>query len=112
MGRYRQPVQEWTYSDIEKSLAEALSSELGQLKIAEARDLMAAREMEDRAKREKRAQKQGTLGAVLGLAGTVAPYAIPGISKGVKACYSALKGLLSSKKKGAALTGRDSSFYR
>lgn len=92
-GRYNQPVQEWSYSEIERNLANALSTGLGGLARDEANALMGARRLDIEAKQQKKSNRAATLQSIFGLAGTIAGGPIGG------AAGTGLVGLLSKKKK-------------
>lgn len=89
MGRYGQPVQEWTYSDLEKNLAAALNTGLANLSKEEAGGLLQSQALQEQKnefeinqrrleKEAKRQSRSNTLESIFGLLGTVAPYVIPG----------------------------------
>lgn len=78
MGRYNQPVQEWTYSQLEKNLAAALNTGLANLAVNEAGSISQARQFDEQARLTEEArkseEKSRSLEAIFGLIGTVAPY--------------------------------------
>ena len=88
MGRYGQPVAEWTYSDLEKNLAAALNTGLADLARQEAGSLAQAQalqqqknqfdEEQNRLKSLAKLQSRDrTLQNIFGLLGAVTPYAAP-----------------------------------
>lgn len=94
MGRYGQPVGEWTYSDIEKGMASALASRLGSLYQREASDIASLRAADKEAKASRRA---GLLSSIFGLAGSIAGGPV-GAAAG-----AGLAGLFSKKAKPSGL---------
>lgn len=88
-GRLNQPVQEWTYSELEKNLAAALNTGLADLARQEAGALGSAQQLQEQKNEfeanqarlnseSERASRSHNLESIFGLLGTVAPYVMPG----------------------------------
>lgn len=96
-GRRFQPVQEWTFSDIERGMQKALAGEMGRLGTEEAQLYSRIAEAEkERVSRESYAkQMRGAmnLASILGLVGQTLPWALPGIGKLGKGALSLATGL-------------------